>query len=858
MHITGNNGGGSKQGDANELVVMRSIGSVDETRPKLPFLGSPGSKTANQIRIKMESEVEEEVSKLPPFNGGNPDPFWVQEWRSMDLKSVIASQVEFFNTCPRFNNNDSNHTYILFFKVIQFTFLQARAAPLSIAMDATANRNFKPFRTYFEDFSDQCRWMLRSDLDRIDLCDYRQCLDVADLENALQGFDQFLSMTKDMATSLCLHKEWEATWTHIRAAKKCVVLAKEHGLFDSVISSVQDLQPAHTSLNLEGPLSAEMLKMDYEFTDSVWCQWIESCVSYFEYWTADSTRKYPAEDFIRHLSHYRLAMELFLKHESIAENKLSALVKAAKKYMSQYSECAAVQLETKYATLKENVKNTSIYLTEARFWQLADDIEVFMNETPSGIETETWHTTVPVMLPRDKVWAAKNAINVLYKEFQIKRYPEDEVAYLWLLTWRNIKHLLPYLTSPSDLDDIRQVAGASPVTIEARDLALPFVESNLIQLLTIVRKDNDALYQKEIQTLIGDYCAHIDRYVRGQGEGQERIYEQFASLSNTKRIPFVYMVRLEETLLTEEASPVNGAQMIAHRVVKRLNHIMEGPKEFKRWELMGDSAVKTYSPTSTWVEEQQALKSAAGFDLGDRGESFRGPSQSPAAGAGAGGGDDGDGNDRRNQFSANSAESSGSDEEIEVVSPGGTKRMEKRKKAKRFTPPLPSADALTKVKLELISELSKGADFSSTHAGPSPKVNGGDEDESDTIEPGVPFIHEDSLGYHRRRLRALRVEQHSAVPNAQYPLPETAAPQRAVSLQITRELADSGIYTDGPRPEDVQNYISPPLRLPLTEEEVVAARRGTLPTSRIQSRSLNLSKSPLLVSQPTWKMLTCL
>lgn len=771
----------------------------------------------DQVTIKTEDDSDTDGIDAPGLRGAEPDLFWIKEWSTMDLKSAIASQVDFFKTGPRFNHSNTNYVY--FFLSIEASIRRAKASNGTITKDATASANLTSLQVYFEDFAHTSRRLLRHDLERIRVWDYSQCQTILELENTLQGHSDFLSLTRLMASLLALETEWMALWTAIRAAKKNVVLAKQQGSFGDAVSSVQAVQPARPSTYMGGPLSPELLEMDYEFTDAIWSQWIDGCISYFGYWTADPPPKIPAEDYIRHLSHYRLAMELFLKHRSISDLKHSTLLTLAKKYMRQYCDYTTVQLERKYAILKEDVKEAEIYRTEARFWQLADDLEVLMNEPPEDIPEEAWNDAVPAMLAREKVLAARNAVNVLYKEFQTKRYPEDEVAYLWWLTWRNIKHLLPYLTSPFDLDALQPGAEGQALTIEARDLALPFVEKNFSQLLTIVRKDNDALYQKEIESLVGDYCVHIDKYVRGKGEGQERLYKQFTRLSRTKRVPFVFLVNLEESLLKAEVPPTNASQMVAHRVVMRLNHIMEGPRDFKRWEITESGALRTYKPTLTWIKEQQGLSTSRGFSPDDVDEtSFsRGPS-AYQEGAGAGGGDDGDGGDKRNPFPEASGESDSSEEEVEEESPGGTKRKVMRKKAK----------ATPKQLGQLIHSAERpDSDSTSGRSGAQAGTEDEEEDDDDQRMSGLHPVPANSVDYHRRRLELLRVEQQSAVPNAQYPLPETAAPQRAAALQIARELADPGIFTDGPRPEDVQNYINPALRLPLTEDDLATRQEGT-------------------------------
>ncbi len=836
--------GRSKDDDANELFGLRSASPIDCETHRAPTSPPSELTQADRINIKIESDFDEEMNTVPSYLGGNPDPGWLWEWRTLDLKSAIQSQVDFFKTCPRFTNA-ADCSYVEFFNELQKTLLGAEAAGKTITEDAIAKANVNSLRIYLDNFVHNTRWLLRYDLGTRFMGDYRQCPTLADVEYLIELHIDWLKFTKNMASFIGLKDGWAALWKIVHAMKKSMRLDKDRGLFDSAISSLQEIQRTNSSLRSEGPLSPEMLKMDYEFTDAIWSQWIDSCTSYFTYWTADSANKFPAEDFVRHLSHHQLAMALSHKHKTISDEKHSTLLKTAKKYMSQYREYAAEQLETKYATLKEDVKKTNIYLTEARFWQLADDTEVFMNDPPTDIKTEAWNDAVPAMLPRDKVFAAKNAINVLYKEFQTKRYPEDEFAYLWSLIWRNIKHTLPYFTSPPNLDAIRPEPEGLP-TIEARDLALPFVEKNLSRLLTIVRKDNDALYQKEIESLVGEYCAHFDRYVHGKGEGQERIYAKFARLSNTKRVPFVCLVHLEESLLKEEAQPTNASQTVVHRVVKRLNHIMEGPKKFNRWELSEKGPIRTFSPTATWIEEQETMRQYVGFKFDDAEKapsspSSSDPSQLPAAGAGAGGGDDGDDDDKRNPPSADNGASSSSDEEVEVVSPGGTKRIEKRKKARRATPSA-TAETLTKAKLEQLGKLSKRPDSDSRGSGSGSQAD--EEEDEAEIMPGQHPLPSDSLDYHRRRLTALRVEQTSAVPHAQYPLPETTAPQRAAALQIARELADPGIYTEGPRVGDVQDYINPALRLPSTEDDSVTGPQGVFPISCIRASTLSGQKSP--------------
>jgi len=778
------------------------------SRSRLLFFTWPASPLRAAGKIKIEENFEEDMRDIPSFGEDNPDLGWISEWNQMDLKSALVSQVAFFDTCPRFNNSDPGYVY--FFVTIQHTLRLAEAASTTLLQNQANYAYFKAVLRYFEDFKDTSRGLLTADLERMRAGDFSHCRNVTDVKNTFEQNRNFLNWTRDMALTLGLQEEWESLSRYVN---KFFKLDSEIGYFETFIPLVHKLQPVESSLLMGGPLSSELLGMDYEFTDEIWLQWVEGCISYFQSWTTNSTATMPAEDFIRHLSHYRLAMGLFLRHKTISPQKQALLLEAVKKYMTRYGDYAATMLEKKYAALKENVKSAGIYRTEARFWDLAEDVEVLMNEPPPGIAAEAWAAVVPSMLPHDKVVTAKKAINVLYKEFQIKRYPEDEAAYLWLLTWRNIKHILPYLLDPPNSNATRQATKEPSIIIPARDLALPFVEKNLSQLLFIVQKDNDALYQKEIEQLVGDYCTHIDMYVQGKGKGHERIYEQFTRLSRTKRVPFAYLVGLEESLLKSDLPPTNGSQMVAHRVVMRLNHILEGPRIFKRWELSPSGTLRRFVKTATIIkEEQSSLQPGKAFKYHDDGissPSSSGQSTSGAANLGAGGGDDGDGGDKRNHLSQGNEECSGSEEEVEVVSPGGTKRIAKRKKVKT-TP-----ETLTKAKLEHLAGLTKILESKLADTMVDSQASDEFEEDDDEIMSGFHHSPLDMLDYHRRRLAALRVKQRSAVPNAQYPLPETAASQRAAALQIAREMADSGINSDGPRPEDVQNYINPAFRLPL-------------------------------------------
>jgi hypothetical protein len=796
--------------NVNNLRRPESHSFASGSRPL--FFTWPASPLSAAGKIKIEENFEEDIRDVPSVEEDDSDLRWIPEWARMDLKSALASQATFFDTCPRFSN--SSISYVWFFLAIQSRLRQAEAAATTLLQNPVSYANFKSLVRHFEDFMNTSRALLKVDLERIRAGDFSHCRNVTDVENVFESNRDFLDCTRGMVSTLDLQEEWESLSHYV---DKCFKLDRELGHFETFIPPVRKLQPAESSLLMGGPVSPHLLGMDYEFTDEIWLQWVEGCISYFQYWATNSRGTTPAEDFIRHVSHYRLAMGLFLTHKTVSDQKQALLLDVVKKYMARYGDYAATMLEKKYATLKENVKRAGIYRTEARFWDLAEDIEVLMNEPPPGIEAEAWAAVVPSMLPHDKVVTAKRAINVLYKEFQIKRYPEDEAAYLWLLTWRNIKHTLPYFLASPKPNAIQQATKEPPTIIQARDLALPFVKKNLSQLQFIVQKDNDALYQKEIEQLVGDYCAHIDMYVQGKGKGHERIYEQFPRLSRTKHVPFSYLVGLEESLLKSQLPPTNGSQMVAHRVVMRLNHVLEGPRVFKRWELSPSGTLRRFVKTATIIkEEQSSLQPKKAFRYHDEGispPSSSGQSTSGAANLGAGGGNDGDGGDKRNHTSQRDEEPSDSEEEVEVVSPGGTKRIAKRKKVKT------ALETLTNVKLE-----DPECNLVDTMVGS--QASDDFEEDDDEIMSGFHHSPPDILDYHRRRLAALRVRQRSAVPNAQYPLPETAASQRAAALQIAREMADPGIISDGPRPEDVQNYINPAFRLPLVAGDP-AGQRGT-------------------------------
>jgi hypothetical protein len=749
-----------------------------------------------QLLTPPESLSPNSVTKEGPASEGNPSTAWIRKWKKMDLKSAIASQVEFFQACPTFKR-ELDYSYVVFFMAIHKTIEAAKRDTETIVNDPIARRNLEALHHLYDGFAPVCKAALRDDLKEI--CEHEYITQQAPNE-AIKELDadcQFLKETNKMAFYLRLALEWAQCDKKLQDAKQ---------------DTITQVKPPESEEDQRGPITPELREMDYEFAENIWVEWMESCVAYFQHWTSDPKRKVPATDFIRHISHFQLAMELFIKHKSVSEKDMATLKILAKTYMGQYQQYAAVKLESKYADLKDMVKTTNIYKVEASFFDLSEDLEIMMNEVPKDVNPDLWIEAVPALLPQDKVVLAKNAVNVLYKEFQTKRYPEDEVAYLWLLTWKNIKHTLPYHLSPVEMKALEAKHKKDQV-IEPRDLAVPFVHDNLTELIDVLRKDNDAYYQKEIESLVGKYCLNIDNYGNGTGPGSKRVYEQFGRLGNVKRVPFVCLVDLEESLLEEEVKPTKSSQVIAHRVVRRLNHIMEGPKTFTRWIMTASGTLKTYSPTSTWVNEQVAQKEkSGGLDFyKDFNTSFSSPPDHSSSGAPGGNGGSGNnhggsgsgGNDGEGPGSG--GDESSSEEEVEEESPGGTKRLMKRKKSKS-----PKTSGLTKEKLEKLTKL-----LEDRQSPGSNETTPGSTDEDEEIRPGIHPQPADSLDYHRRRLSLRRIEQPSAFANAQYPLPESAASQRAAALQIARELSNSGIHTDGPRPEDVENYVNPTLRLPL-------------------------------------------
>lgn len=797
---------------------------------------SPDS--ANEI-IKRESGSNNGQDNVPSMIPDNPDPFWLREWETLDLGSAMASQVKFLKTNPKVNN--SNPSYVYFFNKIQNTLLRAKD-PANHVLDAPVTKDlFLSLRKYFAEFAKRTKSLLRDDLEGIKDAAHGHFQTTADLENFLFDQDDFLSQTRPMASLTGLGDDWMTALASLGVAKKTLGLAEPRGAIDGDKLSEQDNHLVSLT-GFAGPLSAELLKMDYTFDDSIWSRWIEGCIAYFSCWTADSTRKSPPGDFIRHISHYHLAIELSIRRPSTLNERIAMLVKLAKTYMRQFRGCAAAMLEKRYSELKQSVLKADLFQTEAAFSRLAEDLEILMNEPPKDIRVEAWDDVSPAMLPHDKVVGAQNALTLLYKEFQAKRYPEDEVAYLWLLVWRNIKHTLPYFLSVLRSDT---ESNGPPVSISPRDLAIPFVRKNALQLGSIVQRDNDAMFPREIERLVGDYCTLIDEYARGEGKDQDLIYEQFSQLSTSERVPSVCLTTLERSLLISQVEPTNTSQAIVHRVARRLNYIMGGPKEFKRWYYTQDGFVQTYSPSVRWIQEQDESRRSAGCTPdGPNGPPSRSSplplaSTSGTISAVAAGGDEGsdsDDNDKKCLPPGDDKHSSNSEGEIEEVSPGGTRRMVRQKKARDVEEPV-TAGVLTKEKLDRLAQLSEIPDSDLTgsvsRSRPEDKSNSSEGEGSEELEVIVSGFHlspTDSLDYHRRRLGLLRVEEPSAVPNAQYPLPETAAPQRAAALQISRELADPGFSTEGPRPQDVQNHINPTLLLPSIEGDDVASNAGMFST----------------------------
>ena len=767
---------------------------------------------------------EEEFS----YKRERPNLIWITHWEHLDVRAAIVSQIAFFRSRPYFNNASSD--YILFFIAIQSTIEAARNSPSPLAEDLTAVENLATLIAHFKSFSKQCRKLLSNDLSRIQAHEYRECGTFKDFQITFESHSIFLSRAKSLALTTGLLQEWQATEDCLRDIRSAWLLDQRPEVQIMETTRTQDPPIEAQTAVEDGPLSPALLGMDCDFTEGIYDQWLRGCMAYFGVWTADPEQTVPAENFLLHFAHYRSAMGLFLRHGPIPEVKVIKLRNAVERYVRQYQPYTMAMLEDEFASLKADIESQTINLAEAKFYSLASQVEVILNEVPPDIPTDTWTSSVVPMVPKPKALEAKTALNLLYEEFQIRRYPEDERSYLWWLTWRNLKFVFASAHKDDDWDG-KTEDGVDD--LEALELTLGFVKQHKGQLTKLVQTGFDALHQPEIAILVKEYCAYIDRYVQGEAEDQARLYPQFSILSITKPVPFNYLVSFEEVLLNSKLEPSDDDQIISHRVVKRLNYITGGPASLERWTETADGKliVNTVTYASGTDVPGGNIKEAVNPTDTEKPDSTspnegKNPPRAEAAAGGAGGGGS-DGSDDGRQpydpdlglpdYESSSSSSSSTTSLAEVGSSTRGSKQEHGAAGRKESP-----ETLTAPKLEWLLDQQKAESAASGNSSNSASNAQGEkgfsyDNAEDPVMPAIGLIPPSSTEHHRRRLEATRLELPSAVPNAQYPLPETRSVLTAVARQVMRELSEPGVATTGPDPNDVLPQVDPPLRLPRSE-----------------------------------------
>jgi hypothetical protein len=522
------------------------------------------------------------------------------------------------------------------------------------------------------------------------------------------------------------------------------------------------------------------------------------------------------------------------------------------RYEAIWAAPAITEIQKRFRCLKNIRAAQPLGRTELIFSEFAKDLEALAMECncPESASLEDWNYLAPRLMSVASATKAANDLEQEYLAFQDEAYAGTELTRLWLLVWRTLKAVkLPLPAEPEETFSPGQESRISK--IDAFEIERLFFESdghpspNCISLWNSLQR-GDVNNPQWIEGFVSKYCNHVAKC----HDEKERYYWQFSAMGS-KPVPAIVV----STLQISNTQPIAHPEWnkLLHRVVLRLHHLLGDGKVLKRWWFDKETQSLAYldvEKSSTGMRERGQGQSTGGAPTTDGGisnkendnyasdrSSGRSVSGNPAGGATGNGGQDGEGSSDSNgdnrdsqgriSKSSSSAEGSASSNDegqdnkpahadnlllATKEDPDAFARNSISPGSPQFPPLGPENDDAAAAEVQrLLDEFPDTIPVSHMAPSSSP-LNPSDQ------ENVVPFVDAGRL--------ATRVLP-SAFPYVNYPLGETRASERAMSMQISREMRQNGIVTSGPHVEDVQNVVPQPLRLAPNPEDDVFATSST-------------------------------
>jgi hypothetical protein len=530
----------------------------------------------------------------------------------------------------------------------------------------------------------------------------------------------------------------------------------------------------------------------------------------------------------------------------LGKEKLEAYRTWGLRFEAIWAAPAISAIRQGFQNMRNVIDSQPLGRTELNCFEFAKDLESLAMkwDCPEYASLADWNHLAPRLVSATSAAKAADDFEQEYLAFQNHAYASAELTLLWLLVWRTLKAVrFPLAKEPDEVllpGEKLKISKIDTFAIERTFFGCAEnPSSNQARLSNFVRT-GDANNPQWIEGFVSKYCNHVAKC----HDEKEKYYWQFSTMGPSP-IPKIVVSALQAS--NEQATAHPEWNMLLHRVVLRLNHLLGDQKVLKRWwhdKQTHSLAYLDVQKCSTGNLEKAQCHSIDGAPTttdgrgtkGNGNDASGGPSGHPIlhsrnssvlgnapCGAAGNGGQDGEGTGDGN---GEDKEIQGRTRESSTSSASSSSANEDDQENK--TPLAGALPLATKAQLDAFARNSTSSRFPQI----PPLVPRDGEavsaevrrflDHFTTAIPGRPIAssvsQENSLSQENVVLsvdagRLPTKVMPSAFPWVNYPLGETRASERAMGMQIAREMREHGVMTSGPHVEDVQNIVPRPLRL---------------------------------------------
>jgi hypothetical protein len=526
----------------------------------------------------------------------------------------------------------------------------------------------------------------------------------------------------------------------------------------------------------------------------------------------------------------------------LGKEKLQAYRAWGLRFEAIWAAPAISAIRQRFRDMRNPDDGQPIGRTELNCFEFAKDLESLAMkwDCPEHASLADWNHLAPRLVSAAYAAKAADDFEQEYLAFQNHAYASAELTRLWLLVWRTLKAVrFPLAKEPEEVllpGEESKISKIDAFAIERTFFGCAEnPTSNQTSLSNFVQ--TDANNPQWIEGFVSEYCNHVAKC----HDEKEKYYWQFTTMGPSP-IPKIVVSTLQAS--NEQATAHPEWNMLLHRVVLRLNYLLGDQKVLKRWWCDKETDSLAYldvQKCSTGILERAQCHSIDGAPTttgakGNGNDTPDGPSGHPiprspnssvlgnaSCGATGNGGQDGEGSgdgngedresqNRTREFSTSSgSSSSANDDDQENKTPlAGALPLATKAQLDAFvrnstSPGSPQIQQLGPGYDEAAAtEVRRFFDHFATTVPSKPMASSVNPKNLSNQEYVVPPV---DAGHLPTRVIP------SAFPWVNYPLGETRASERAMGMQIAREMRERGVMTSGPHVEDVQNIVPQPLRL---------------------------------------------